>query len=174
MMEEDQTNPTDSMPNNPMPENSSPEQIDDKGAAEPAADFVAEPITVADPVVASSAPNVSYKLDTDAKIFAAISYLSILFVIPWVAKKDHPFVGFHVKQGMALFIAEAVIWFVLFLIESFLESLFSYQATGVTQFLYKIAWLVFAVASIYGIYHALKGKEKPLPYLDIVARNLKV
>ncbi|MFH1088778.1 MAG: hypothetical protein V1719_02970 [Patescibacteria group bacterium] len=118
-------------------------------------------------------PVVSDKLDADTKLFAAISYLSGLFVIPLVAKKNNHFVSFHVKQGMTLFIVEIVIWFVLWLVESFLEGVFSYRAVGLIQFLYKLAWLVFGAASILGIYHALTGKEKPLPYLSIVAKNLK-
>lgn len=114
------------------------------------------------------------KKDADTKLFAAMSYFSALFVVPLVTKKDNKYVAFHVKQGMALFIAELVAWFVLWMIEAFLEGIFSYNAIGFTQFLYKLAWLVFGAASVLGIYNAVTGKEKPLPYLSIITKNIKL
>lgn len=114
------------------------------------------------------------KKDSDTKLFAAMSYFSALFVVPLVTKKGNKFVMFHVKEGMALFIAELVAWFVLWMIEAFLEGIFSYNAIGFTQFLYKLAWLVFGAASVLGIYNAVTGKEKPLPYLSIVTKNIKL
>jgi uncharacterized membrane protein len=39
------------------------------------------------------------------KLVAALSYLSILFLIPLLLRKDSPFAQFHAKQGAVLFIA---------------------------------------------------------------------
>jgi len=122
----------------------------------------------------SAAAQPSKPLETDTKLFAAISYLSILFVIPWIVRKDHPYVAFHIKQGMALFFAEAVVWVVLWLMESFLTVVFSYHAAGIVVWLNKLAWLVFAAVSLVGVYYALKGESKPLPYLAAITKNIKL
>ncbi|MFH0912278.1 MAG: hypothetical protein V1807_01315 [Patescibacteria group bacterium] len=113
-------------------------------------------------------------LDGDTKIFAALSYLSVLFIIPWVVKKDIPFVAFHIKRGIALFVAELVVWFLLWLVESFLLTLFSLHAAGAIKFLYQIAWLGFAGLSLIGVYFAISGKEKSLPWVEAVAKNIKI
>ena len=132
--------------------------------------------TMTEPAAASVPPNASLPkpLETDTKVFAAISYLSVLFVIPWVVKKDHPFVAFHIKQGMALFFAEVAVWFVLWLLESFLTTLFSFRVTSLILTLNQLAWLAFTALSLVGIYYATTGKEKPLPWLEIVTKNIKI
>lgn len=117
---------------------------------------------------------VENKLETDSKIFAALSYFSLLFIIPWVTKKEDKFVMFHVRQGVALFIAEVVIWIVLWLISSFLTVILSFGAFTLINFLYQLAWLVFVAISIIGIYYAVTGKEKALPWLWIISKNIKI
>lgn len=118
--------------------------------------------------------NQSPRLESDTLVFAALSYLSILFVIPWVTKKDNAYVMFHVKQGITLFLAEVVVWFVLWLIENFLTTIFSFGALTLISILYKLAWIFFAIVSLAGVYFALKGNEKKLPGLYHFSRNLKV
>ena len=100
--------------------------------------------------------------------------MSVLFVIPWVIKKDHPFVAFHLKQGMGLFVAEVIVWIGLWLVEAFLTAVFSYRAIGVTMFLGKIAWLVFGAVSVAGFYFAIKGITKKIPYLEVITKHLKI
>lgn len=155
---------------NPVEPTQQPEPEEPKPT--PAPSVIAEEPAVA-PVFASGT-SLSKPLDTDTKVFAAISYLSILFIIPWVVKKEHPFVAFHIKQGMALFFAEVVVWFILWLIESFLTTVFSYHAAGLVVWLNKLIWIVFVAVSLIGIYYATTGKEKPLPYLDVVTKNIKI
>jgi fumarate reductase subunit D len=41
----------------------------------------------------------------EGKIFAILSYLSILCLIPLLMKKDNKFVLHHAKQGLVIFIA---------------------------------------------------------------------
>lgn len=113
-------------------------------------------------------------LELDARVFAGLSYLSLLFVVPWITKRDDRFVMFHVRQGMALFFAEVIVWFVLWLFESFLTTLFSFGVLTLISILYKLAWLFFAAVSIAGVYFAVRGIEKPLPILSLFTRNLKV
>jgi len=114
------------------------------------------------------------ELELDAKIFAALSYISILFLVPWVVKKDDQYVSFHIRQGAALFIAEAVVWFILWTVESFLTAVIDVRAVVIMVWLYKLMWIGFAAVSIWGAYFALKGKEKAIPWLWIISRNLKI
>mgnify|MGYP000992336355 CR=1 FL=1 len=46
----------------------------------------------------------------DGKIYALLSYLSILCIIPLILKKNNPFVLAHGKQGLVLFIAQIAVW----------------------------------------------------------------
>lgn len=44
------------------------------------------------------------------KIWALLSYLHILFLIPLLAKKDSKFAQFNAKQGLVMFILEFFVW----------------------------------------------------------------
>ncbi|MCK4883162.1 MAG: hypothetical protein KAS92_09075, partial [Candidatus Omnitrophica bacterium] len=46
----------------------------------------------------------------EGKVFAILSYLSILCIIPLVFKKDNPFVLKHGKQGLILFLGEVAVF----------------------------------------------------------------
>ncbi|MFA5270058.1 MAG: hypothetical protein WC400_00320 [Patescibacteria group bacterium] len=119
-------------------------------------------------------PQLVNNLEIDTRVFAALSYLSVLFVIPWITKRDDKFVMFHVRQGVVLFLVEVVAWFVLWMIESFLTTIFHFGALTLVSILYKLAWLFFVAVSVAGAYFAARGVEKQLPWLWLFARNLKL
>lgn len=147
---------------NPFP--SEPEKL----PKEPLASVSESPIT-------SSVTQSPKPLEVDTKVFAALSYLSVLFVIPWVTKKDQVFVVFHIKRGMTIFFMEVIVWFILWLIESFLTILFSVlHVVWLIVWLYKLAWLLFAVVSLAGVYWAMTGKQKSLPWVELFAKNIKI
>lgn len=94
---------------------------------------------------------------------AVVAY--IVFFIPLLteAKKD-PFVKYHVKQGLSLFIAAIVVWIVSYvliyipiigLMLSWLLSLFLF-----------ILWII-------GIMNAVKGEKKPLPIIGEFGEKFK-
>lgn len=57
-------------------------------------------------------PNTPADPDVDSnKTVAALSYISILFVIPLLGKKDSKFCQFHAKQGMVVFLIEIAAMF---------------------------------------------------------------
>ncbi len=114
------------------------------------------------------------KLELDSKIFAALSYFSILFIVPLIVKKEDDFVKFHIRQGITLFFAEVIVWFILYLIEALLVTLFSYGALSFVSFLYKVAWLFFAAISIIGIYSVFMGVKRKIPVLWTLAKNIKL
>lgn len=114
------------------------------------------------------------ELELDAKIFAALSYISVLFLVPWVVKRDDQYVNFHIRQGAALFIAEVVVWFILWIMDSFLTAMIDIRAVMITILLYKLMWIGFAAISIWGMHFAIKGEKKTIPWLWIISRNLKM
>lgn len=86
------------------------------------------------------------------RLFAAVSYVWILFVLPFVLGHHKPFVYKHAKQGLALFLLEIVLlsvgwvpvigWAVAF-----------------------IGWLFVVVNAVLGIAYALSGNEYNIPYI---------
>lgn len=90
---------------------------------------------------------------TDAdRLMAALSYVWILFVIPFVLRHDHKFVYNHAKQGMGLFVLEVILF-----------SIGWFPIIG--WFTAIIGWLFVAVSAVLGIAHALVGKEFKIPLL---------
>jgi uncharacterized membrane protein len=92
---------------------------------------------------------------------AILAYLGILIVIPFLteAHKD-PFVKFHIKQGLALIIAEVIA--VIIAVIPFLGWILS-----------PIIWIICLVLLIMGIVNAASGKMKELPLVGKIAQNFK-
>lgn len=92
----------------------------------------------------------------EGKIFAVLSYLSILCIIPLVLKRDNPFVLSHGKQGLVLFIGEVAVFVVSVILEWILRpSIF-----------------VFGVFSLWGIMEALKGQYVRMPVVSDIADKI--
>ena len=91
---------------------------------------------------------------------AIVAY--IIFFVPLLTDaKDDPFVKYHVKQGLVLFIGYLIAW-----------------AVGMIPF---IGWffllpllnLFLFILLIIGIIHAAQGEQKPLPVIGQFADNFK-
>ncbi len=108
------------------------------------------------------------------KIFASLSYVSILFIIPLILKHDDDYVYFHARQGMVLFLAEVVVWFALFMLESFMVARAPRATVDLLGYRGNIAWgLVFGVW-IFGINFALIGRKWEMPLLGRIAKGLNI
>ena len=83
-------------------------------------------------------------------VMALLSYVSILFIVPMLTAKDDPYVKFHIKQGMALFVFELILMVVG--IVPILGWLLSFAGMSMALIL-----------SIMGIMNALNGVQKELP-----------
>lgn len=92
------------------------------------------------------------KITDGDRLLAALGYVWILFVFPFVLGHHKPFVYKHAKQGMALFILEIV--------------LFAIGWFPILGWLVAIAgWLFVVVSAILGIAYALSGKEFEVPII---------
>jgi len=94
-------------------------------------------------------------------LIALLSYIGILFLVPLFVARDDPFVKFHVKQGITLFITCLIIGVISIIpIFGWIIGFFAY--------------IVFAVFAIMGIINVLTGKEKPLPLIGKCADYWKI
>ena len=82
------------------------------------------------------------------KLFAALSYISFLFILPYILCPQDGFAKFHAKQGLKLFIFSVIA-----------------DALGA---LTGFGW-IFTLLRLYLIYkgmtNAFNGREEPLPYI---------
>ncbi|MBT4722675.1 DUF4870 domain-containing protein [Candidatus Falkowbacteria bacterium] len=97
----------------------------------------------------------------DSKAFAAIGYLGILCFVPLLLKKDSPYAQFHGKQGLVLFIAEVVLFFINII-----------PVLG--QLVWLFASIVFLIISVIGLLKAWNGESWELPILGEYARKIKL
>lgn len=110
-----------------------------------------------------SAPKVSDHDKSNRMLFGILSYLGILVIVSLVAKKDDPFVKFHIKQGLVLLAIEVIIW-----ILSSMLMIWSLWP------LYRILNLGLLVLSILGIINVTQNKEKPLPLVRGLAKHFPI
>ncbi len=91
----------------------------------------------------------------DGKMYAVLSYLSILCIIPLIFKKQNPFVLAHSKQGLVLFIAEAGIAILSIVVPALFAPLI----------------FIFLILSFWGMVCAVRGVMVRLPVVcDIAAK----
>ena len=95
----------------------------------------------------------------EGKIFAIISYLSILCIIPLVFKKDNPFVLKHSKQGLILFLGEVAVFIIHIILG---------------LWILKLGMFVLGVLSFIGIVAVLNGQYLKLPIVSNVADKISL
>ena len=93
----------------------------------------------------------------EGKVFAILSYLSILCIIPLVLKKDNPFVLKHSKQGLILFLGEVAV-FILHII--------------LGLWILRLGMFIFGVLSFIGLIAVLQGRDAQLPFVSDLANSV--
>lgn len=88
----------------------------------------------------------------DNKLWAVLSYLGALAILPLLFKKDSVFVQFHAKQGLIILAGWVLGWLPF-------------------GFLFVIAAIVF---SIMGIINVLNGEKKSLPIVGELAEKINL
>jgi len=90
-------------------------------------------------------------------LMGALAYLGPLVIVSFLVAKDDPFVKFHIKQGLVLFVIEVVMWFL---------SSFMYQLWYVANII-NLAVLVLAII---GIINAVQKQQKELPLVGSLSK----
>ncbi len=91
---------------------------------------------------------------------AVVAY--IIFFIPLLTDaKNDPFVKYHVKQGLILFICAVAVWLVINVIPI------------IGLLIAPILDIALIVLLVIGIINAVNGAEKPLPLVGSFAENFK-
>ncbi len=114
------------------------------------------------------------KMD-DNKLMGILSYLSFLCFIPLFTKKENDFVYFHAKQGLVLFILEAIVYVVYrILVAILISSLFTWGLLSILGVIVNLINLGFVVFSIIGIINVVQNQKKELPLIGKYADKIKI
>lgn len=95
----------------------------------------------------------------DGKVYALLSYLSILCIIPLALKKDNPFVLAHGKQGLVLFVGEVAVFIINIV---------------VGPWILRLGIFVLGILSFFGIIYVLKGEYYRLPIVAEIADKISL
>lgn len=96
------------------------------------------------------------------KGIACLSYVSLLFLVPLLTKKESRFAQFHARQGMTLFMVWIVSDFVLRI-----TPIFGWK-------LIPVANLFFVVVSIIGIIKTFVGEAWEIPGVSVITKKINL
>lgn len=91
------------------------------------------------------------------KVFAFLSYLSILFLLPMFLRPQNKLCQYHARQGMGLFVA----WFMLVALRWFIIRI----SPALANILYPLDLVVYVIFMIIGLVHVAQGQNTPLPLI---------
>ena len=118
--------------------------------------------TPAAPVATTETSQPSSFVFNEQTIMASLSYVGPLVLIPFLTKKEDPFVSFHIKQGLVLFVPSLIIY-----------------VLGYTMVFYRL-WPIFSLVnlvviglSILGIIYALQLKQTDIPLVGQLAKRIQ-
>ncbi|MBF0381846.1 MAG: hypothetical protein HQL69_12560 [Magnetococcales bacterium] len=94
-----------------------------------------------------------------SQIMAAMSYLGILALVPLVVDGRDPYVGFHARQGLILWI-----WEVL--------AVFSLAIPVIGKLFFQTSSLICFILSVVGLLSVLLGRAWKLPVVGNLATKL--
>ena len=105
--------------------------------------------------------------DSDKKIMAALSYISILALIPFFTEKNDQWVRFHAVQGMNLLIISLAVFVITFVGAFFaIIPFIGVIIAGLIGLVASLVSLGLFVLSIIGIVNVVKGEAKELPIIS--------
>lgn len=99
------------------------------------------------------------------RIWALLSYLSVLLFIPLLKKEKSAFTAYHVNQGLVLFVVEFCVGVVLAVVSLVLKfaAPVVYAAVSIV---FIICALFFLLCHVVGIIHVFRRQEKKIPVLE--------
>jgi uncharacterized membrane protein len=116
------------------------------------------------PVTGGSAPG------SDRTLMVVLSYLWILCLIPLLTKKDDSEVQWHAKNGLAILIAEIVLWIALTIVGIVLRRIM-FLGCGLTV-VNCVVWLGFLVIRIMAIMKGVNGQRFRVPVISDFADKM--
>jgi uncharacterized membrane protein len=106
-------------------------------------------------------PEDKSSITQDDKVFAALSYMWILCLVPLLIKRDREFVQYHARQGLVLFIAELILSVIgMIPVLGWLVGFFG--------------WIAATILSVLGIVAALVGRYWEMPFLGSYAKKINL
>lgn len=106
---------------------------------------------------------------SDRTLMVVLSYLWILALIPFLAKKDDPEVQWHAKNGLGILGAEIIVWLVFTMIGWALSD--SMMGCGLAT-VQCIVWLAFLAVRIIAIIKGVGGQRFRIPVITDFAEKL--
>lgn len=82
---------------------------------------------------------------------AALSYVWILSLVVYFAKRDSSFVRFHARQGIVLFLLSIIVWLI--------------------PYVGRLLELIILALVVLGFLNAAQGQQKELPLIGALARR---
>ena len=88
-------------------------------------------------------------------VLGVLAYINILAVPIYIASKSHPFLRFHAKQGLVLFVYFAIVTFSLYL------PLFPW-----------IFYAFYLFGIVWGVVNIILGRERAIPIIGKLAERV--
>ena len=107
---------------------------------------------------------------SDRTLMVILSYLWILCLVPLLTKKDDQEVQWHAKNGLALLIAEIVVW-VLFFVLGIVIRRILFAGCGVAV-IECVIWIAFLAVRVMAIIKGVNGQRFRLPMVSDFAEKM--
>ena len=107
-------------------------------------------------------------VSSDRTLMLILSYLWLLCLIPLITKKEDREIQWHAKNGLALMIAEVVLWIILFVVGFFMPDIVGCGLATVQC----VLWLGIVVLHIIAMMKALKGERLRIPMVSDFADKM--
>src|SRR3954451_10015428 len=107
---------------------------------------------------------------SDRTVMVILSYLWILCLIPLLTKKDDNEVQWHAKNGLALLVAEIVVWVLFFVVGMVIRRIL-FAGCGVAV-IECIIWIGFLVVRVMAIIKGVNGQRFRVPMISDFADKM--
>ncbi len=94
----------------------------------------------------------------DGKMYAVLSYVSILCIVPLIFKKNNVFALSHGRQGLVLFVAEVATMVISILF----------------PWIFRPFLFVLFALSLWGMVSAIRGQFVDLPVISRIAQKITI
>lgn len=111
-----------------------------------------------DPKAQNPSPEKSVVDISDQNLMAALSYVGFLVLVPLLTRKDDPYVHFHAKQGLVIFIGEVV-------------AVVAGQWIGVVG---GLLFVLLLIASVIGLIQSLQGRRFRIPGIAEISDKFSI